>query len=45
MIESVDVPLPDMVLGEKLALVLAGRPLTLSATLPLNPPVAPTVTR
>lgn len=41
---SVELPLPDTVLGKKLALLFEGRPLMLSATLPLNPPVAPTVT-
>src|SRR6202790_5058198 len=41
---SVEVPLPLMVAGEKLAVAPAGKPLALRVTVPANPFRAPTVT-
>ena len=44
MVRTVIVEEPEVVIedGLKLAVVLAGRPLTLRATAPLNPPVGAT---
>ena len=41
---SVEVPLPLMVPGEKLAVAPAGNPVALRVTVPVNPFRAPTVT-
>jgi hypothetical protein len=40
----VDVPWPVTEVGLKLAVELDGNPRTWNVTVPLNPPVAPTVT-
>jgi hypothetical protein len=41
---SMDVPWPVTEVGLKLAVELDGNPRTRNVTVPLNPPVAPTVT-